>query len=296
MAKRFEDNPADASPDGSDIMPGTDVSLGEDRKYTFNTIGVFVKTFIGNATTSLNGLMSSSDKTKLDGYAVHNPGNDLYLTTNGLGAQVWEAKPSAVGDMTKAVYDSDNNGKVDSAEEADAISGTPGNDQVYTTDAGGIQTWIPKSSLGDMLKSVYDTGNVGKVDVSLDTEKVLTRTAVNWNGQTTGASITEIFTDGVSSQLTLASDKAYAVTIEVMALKDDISAGGYFIRQAIIKNSSGTTALVGSVQTVGTDINPSTLGGVTITADDANDALKLEVTGKAAETWNWKAATIVTEI
>ena len=81
-----------------------------------------------------------------------------------------------------------------------------------------------------------------------------------------------------------------------MALKDDISAGGYFIRQAIIKNSSGTTALVGSVQTVGTDINPSTLGGVTITADDANDALKLEVTGKAAETWNWKAATIVTEI
>jgi len=64
---RFTDNTNDASPDVADIVAGTDVSLGEDRKYTFQTIADKVASIIGIATGIANGLMSSSDKTKLDG-------------------------------------------------------------------------------------------------------------------------------------------------------------------------------------------------------------------------------------
>jgi hypothetical protein len=60
-----------------------------------------------------------------------------------------------------------------------------------------------------------------------------------------------------------------------------------YIRQVTIKNVSGTTSLVGSVITIGTDDAAGT--SISITANDANDALKIEATGVASETWRWIA-------
>jgi hypothetical protein len=62
-----------------------------------------------------------------------------------------------------------------------------------------------------------------------------------------------------------------------------------YVRRVVIKNVGGTTALVGTVETVGTDIEDNASTDVAITADNTNDALQINVTGIAAETWRWVA-------
>ena len=116
----------------------------------------------GVATTSANGLMSSTDKAKLDGVAagannyVHPSGDgNLHVPATGTtnnkkvlkagttaGSVAWGAVDysevtntpdlsgfvtqedlgeAGYGDMTKAIYDTDNDGKVNMAEAADAV-------------------------------------------------------------------------------------------------------------------------------------------------------------------------------
>jgi hypothetical protein len=60
-----------------------------------------------------------------------------------------------------------------------------------------------------------------------------------------------------------------------------------YLRQVTIKNVAGSTSLVGTVNTIGTDEAAGT--SISITADDTNDALKIEATGVSAETWRWQA-------
>jgi len=66
--------------------------------------------------------------------------------------------------------------------------------------------------------------------------------------------------------------------------------GGFasYCRQFSIKNVGGTTSLIGTVNTVGTDEAAGT--SIAITANDTNDALKVECTGVASESWKWIAA------
>jgi hypothetical protein len=66
--------------------------------------------------------------------------------------------------------------------------------------------------------------------------------------------------------------------------------GGFasYCRQFSIKNVGGTTSLVGTVNLVGTDEAAGT--SISITANDTNDALKVECTGVASENWKWIAA------
>ena len=147
--KRFPDNPADTNPDVLDIIPGTDVSSDVDKKYTFQTVANTVKAIIGNATNLVSGMMSETDKVKLDYYPAGNPGNNKVLTTDASGDQVWVDKTTGVGDggdMTKIVYDTNDDGVVDRADTADAITGTPGNDKVYTTDNAGNQVFVDQST------------------------------------------------------------------------------------------------------------------------------------------------------
>jgi hypothetical protein len=62
-----------------------------------------------------------------------------------------------------------------------------------------------------------------------------------------------------------------------------------YIRQFGIKNIADTTSLIGAVQTVGVDIEDDGGYDVTITADNTNDALQINVTGKTSETIRWLA-------
>ena len=102
--------------------------------------------------------------------------------------------------------------------------------------------------------------------------------------------------DAATKRMTLAAGKLYAFEAHVVGIQSDGTDASYFTRKGIIANNSGTTALIGAVQTVGTDIESNASTDVAITADDSNDALQISVTGIAAETWRWSANVFVKDI
>ena len=113
-------------------------------------------------------------------------------------------------------------------------------------------------------------------------------------GKTTTNAAVELFLDGSATRLTIPSGKYLTGTINIAGIKSDGTAAASYIRQFSIKNVAGTTSLVGTVNTIGTDEAAGT--SISITANDTNDALKVEVTGVASETWRWVAAVDVVEV
>jgi hypothetical protein len=114
------------------------------------------------------------------------------------------------------------------------------------------------------------------------------------NNKTTNDTATELFLDGSSTRLTIPSGKIFAFTINISGVKSDGSAVAHYLRQYALKNVSGTTSEVYAPVTIGTDNAAGT--SIALSADDTNDALKVEVTGIAAETWRWVASVDAVEI
>jgi hypothetical protein len=106
------------------------------------------------------------------------------------------------------------------------------------------------------------------------------------NKTTTNSAVT-LFLDGSSTRLTIPSGKIIHATVHIVGSKSDGSAVASYMRQVTIKNVGGTTSLVGTVNTIGTDEAAST--SIAITADNTNDALDIAVTGITSETWRWSA-------
>lgn len=107
--------------------------------------------------------------------------------------------------------------------------------------------------------------------------------------KTTNNTATTLFLDGSSTRLAITSGKVLAATCLIVGIKSDGSAVANYVRRVVIKNVGGTTSLVGTVETIGTDIEDNALTDVTITADNTNDALQIDVTGITGETWRWVA-------
>ena len=107
------------------------------------------------------------------------------------------------------------------------------------------------------------------------------------SGKTTTNVAVELYI-ATSTRLTIPSGKIFSCLINIVGTKSDGSTVAQFVRKACIKNVGGLTELVNSVETIGTDSASGT--SVLITADDTNDALKIEVTGIASETWRWVAS------
>lgn len=107
--------------------------------------------------------------------------------------------------------------------------------------------------------------------------------------KTTNNTATTLFLDGSSTRLTIPSGKVASLMCRICGIKSDGSAVADYVRRVVIKNVGGTTSLVGSVETIGTDIEDNASTDVAITADNTNDALDISVTGITAETWRWVA-------
>jgi hypothetical protein len=108
--------------------------------------------------------------------------------------------------------------------------------------------------------------------------------------KTTNATATELFLDGSATRLTVPSGKTIGGTIQLCGASSGGEEAVHYIRQFLIRNRGGTTGLIGSIQTVGTDIESSGLAACSVTitaldnAGDTTDALKVEVQGPAALT------------
>ena len=115
-------------------------------------------------------------------------------------------------------------------------------------------------------------------------------------GVSSGTTPKVLFCDysGNTARLTVTSNTVMSGVVNLTGVKSDGSVVARYLRQVTIKNISGTTSLVGSVVTLGTDEAAGT--SISITADDTNDALQIEVTGISGETWRWIGEYIAVEI
>jgi len=156
-------------------------------KIAFSDLVNSIKTFIGSATSSAAGFFSAEDKTKLDGiednandYSLPiassselggiKVGNNLQIAADG----TLSATGSGSGDMTKAVYDTNDNGIVDAAESVpwSGVSSTP------TTLSGfGITDAYTKTevdtALGGKVSDAYKRVTVGATNVDASGEDAL---------------------------------------------------------------------------------------------------------------------------
>ena len=107
--------------------------------------------------------------------------------------------------------------------------------------------------------------------------------------KTTDATATPLMLDGATTRLTIPSGKIMFADILISGILSTGASACCYKRKVAIKNVGGTTTLVGTVETIGTDIEDNAACDVAITADDTNDALDISVTGIAAETWRWVA-------
>lgn len=121
-----------------------------------------------------------------------------------------------------------------------------------------------------------------------------TRTIMRVN--TTGATGTRLLVN--SGDFTIPSNATIGARVAICGRKQSggASSAFYGVRQVVIANTAGTTALQGAVGTVGTDIDTLTIGGIAITADDTNDAMAITVTGVAATNIAWVATIEAIEI
>jgi hypothetical protein len=114
-----------------------------------------------------------------------------------------------------------------------------------------------------------------------------------WGGQTTDATPTILNLDAVATnRFTIAASTALAVDIMLVARRSDTQDKWLVARRflGIRRDGSNNTSLIGSVQTLGVDQSDgSPTWSFTLTADDTNEALQLEVTGAASETIQWRA-------
>jgi hypothetical protein len=109
---------------------------------------------------------------------------------------------------------------------------------------------------------------------------------------TADASSTELTIGGLSptatTRYTISDEHSYDCWIRISARRTTGAEHAEFIRRVLIERTAGTTALVGTVDTIGTD-NNTPAWSVSITADDTNDFLNISVTGAAATSIRWVA-------
>ena len=114
----------------------------------------------------------------------------------------------------------------------------------------------------------------GDAQVSL----VVQKNTVNQNGQ--------LLYNG-NYTLPVGTNKMYSVTITIVGKDNADNTKGIFAkRHALIYNNNGTTALVGSVQTIGTDIVSASLSttSISITANNTTDSLDVQMTAPTGVT------------
>ncbi|MFA5235039.1 MAG: hypothetical protein WC390_11630, partial [Sulfurimonas sp.] len=111
-------------------------------------------------------------------------------------------------------------------------------------------------------------------------------------GATTNATPTNLYLDGLSIKLAVESSKMLSFVVNISGIQSDGSNAAQFFRRGVVKNVGGTTSLVDSIQTVGTDIKSAGASAwdVTLTANDTDDTLDIQVTGASATNIRWVAS------
>jgi hypothetical protein len=103
-------------------------------------------------------------------------------------------------------------------------------------------------------------------------------------------------TDG-SAGIVIPVNTAMSVEFTIVGKRRTDSGCCVFRRIMTCFNNGGTSNLIGSVETVGTDFNNGLGGvGVIITVNDATDSINVDVSGRVSETIDFTATAIITQV
>lgn len=118
--------------------------------------------------------------------------------------------------------------------------------------------------------------------------------------QTLSATQADLFLNGSSDRVTLLNNQSIMADVFVVARSATGADDACFHRRCLITRdaNAASTAIVGSVQTIGTDIETAgaTAWDVTLAADTTNGALRILVTGAASTNINWVAKISTVEV
>lgn len=168
----------------------------------------------------------------------------------------------------------------------------------YTTaSAAGGHTSGCYSVASKLYQRALSSGRFSQAGDSQYTETVLRRA-------TTDATPMELTLDvtaptgtveETSNRFICATGKSYACLVMIVGRKLD-GTSAFFLRQALVKNVSGTVSLEGAVQTIGVDINPADWPAPAITADNTAKSLAITVTGTPGANIRWSASVHAQEV
>lgn len=105
----------------------------------------------------------------------------------------------------------------------------------------------------------------------------------------TTSEIPVVLLNGFTTGFFIETGKGFAFTANIFGARSGGADMAQYIRQGIIKNVAGTTSIVGTVNTIGTDIESNPLTNVVITANDTTDTLSIAVSGVNGQNWRWLA-------
>lgn len=123
-----------------------------------------------------------------------------------------------------------------------------------------------------------------------------------YGATTDSATAVELTTDGAAgsgatNRIAVPSNAALSVVLNICVKQSGAADAKQMLRQFVISNNGGTTALQGAVTVLGTDVGSAGLATVTttITANDTDDCIKVEVNGVAATNLRYTAYVVSAE-
>jgi hypothetical protein len=265
----------------SNLISAAHVAIGGGR---INSASGVVSTIAGghdNRATSQGAFVGGGEFNDAIGFrstiggGSGNEASDLNSTVGGGSSNTAGGSSSTVG-----------GGSVNTASAfGSTVSGGSGNT------ASGSRATVP----GGQQASASHYGQFAYASGSFTTNKGEAQASMYvLRTSTTNSTQTEMFLDGLSERMTIASGRTLVFEIQVAARSSGNTSAAYLIKGAI-DNNGGTTSFLNApiVEVLGEDVSA---WDATVQADDTNDALVLKVTGAASTTIRWVATVRTTEV
>ena len=219
-----------------------------------NTATAMLGTVGGGADNTASGVAATV------GGGASNTASGEYATVGGGG--VLMAGHTASGNWATVSGGGSNTASGNGATVGGGLSNIASGDYATVPGGNGAQA----SLCGQMAYASGYFGDAGDAQASLYVLR-------NYTGDATP---TELYLDGSSQRLTVASGRTMTFDILVVARSSQDDSAGYRI-VGVIENDGGTTSFIGipTVTELGEDVDWT----VVVEADDANDALVIKVTG-----------------
>ncbi len=225
----------------------------------------------------LNGVASGLDSVVTGGSG--NTASNSYAFVGGGSGNLASSIASVVCGGTS---------NVSSAAQAATLGG-------YNNSATGGNSAI----IGGSQANAYLLGQIAHACGAFATPGDCQTSDLIWHIITTDATANvELFLDGTAARAIIPNNTLWSFTVDVTARN---SAGlGFFVQtQGAIQNNSNSVSLVAAVtQSVIADGTSGALttANVVVDNDNTNKALRIRVTGIAAQTWRWLAKATLSEI